>query len=189
MQPTDRDALVDELVPAPWSATRRAVFTACVAALVGVAVGLWWLGALGPNLAPITGAAWGPQEPGDDTVEVQLALHNRGALAIDRLEVSPPELWGAEVTVAAAPRTLAPGQERDVELRLRVTDCDAFRAPRDDPGLEVRARSGVVTRTTVARYQRGLTGPVTWHDGYAPASVWNGFAASVCDPEQTTPGA
>lgn len=77
---------LDELVPPPWSTTRRLIAT-LVVVVGGVALGAaTWAGLLGPNLAaPAGGAAMADEATGDG--QVQLEIRNRGQVAATVREV------------------------------------------------------------------------------------------------------
>jgi hypothetical protein len=138
-----RDDLLDQLVPAPWTARRRALATAAAVLLVAIGGLGWWGGFLGPNVRPSTGWSSAPSSDGE-SVEVGIEFHNRGLLELRDVTLELSGLPRATVVADPVADRIPGGGTATATVTIVVDECDD-RPSVEDATIHVRARSGIVT--------------------------------------------
>lgn len=135
-------AAIDRLVPPPWPGPRRTAVTSLAVLLAAALTAAWWLGLLGPHLAPVAGYGFGavadPREADaaiaalptaaepaarargiDGVVELDLQIRNRGVLPVRDLRIAAP----VEQLVQQEPVDVPARGEATVRLHL-IVHCD-----------------------------------------------------------------
>jgi hypothetical protein len=180
--------LVDQLVPPPWSQGRR-FGVAAVLAVIALAVGvLWWVGVLGPNIAPVreydVRAVEGTvtSTPGGSragTVEIQRQLPLRD------LTVHGGPFGAAELEMPGGPVDLGPRHEERVTVHLAIDDCSLFLAPPHPMLSYYASTAGADGKELRIVDAEAVAATPTWPDAREPdvASWWYELARVVCDAE------
>ncbi len=198
---TGSTSTLDQLVPAPWSARRRAAVAGLLAALLTAFGALGWSGLVVPNL--VGGhLGGGTVEVGrvadgrvvDTAVTVRVAVENRGWVAAELTGWEPPATTGIDWRENAEPlpTTLAPGERRILELAATIPDC-AEVAAHGAEGFGVVATGPAGITLTRPVEVDGIASTPQWFghdDGRAPldpsarAPSWVYSALDwACDPE------
>ena len=201
---------IDQLIPPPWPWGRRLALAAVVALVAAVVVGAWWVGLLGPRLAPVGAYDAGPvtdeatvrsvvetaEEQGDGivltedggrevdgVVEVRLEVRNRGLRPVEELRLATvgPVMAAGEV-VGGIPVDVPARGEAHPRFYLVVQDCTQLSA--GPQPLTFSARSAGFQHDGRTLQVRGdPRWEPTWpSDAEADASWWYHLAAMVCDP-------
>jgi hypothetical protein len=186
--------LVDQLVPPPWSQGRR-FGVAAVLAVIALAVGvLWWVGVLGPNIAPVGEYAVRAldgsvtETPGGSragTVEIQLQLFNRGQLPLRDLSIDGGPFGAAELDMPSGPVDIGPRHEEQVTVHLAIDDCSLFLAPPQPMLSYYASTAGADGKELRIVDAEAVAATPTWPDAREPdvASWWYELARVVCDAE------
>lgn len=195
------DRVLDELVPAPWSTTRRVVVAIVAAVLVGATGLLWWAGVLVPNLVAeptLSGTAevgdWEDDSVVDTAFTVRVTIENRGWVPATIHEWQPPRTRGLawEEPARPLPVTLDPGEVTEIEIAARIASCRQVDA-RGTAGMDLTTQGPIGLRTTssveVGPHIRDLPswptsdgdGPITDLDRHEPSWLYHPLAWA-CDP-------
>lgn len=152
----ETQAVIDRLIPAPWSRSRRTVAAVAVGAiLIGVAY-LWTAGWLTINLA-LSGSQFG----GDDPVVLGFELTNNGARTIEVLGVeSSPGLALVSFGVPDQPSSspdgsvlLPPNGTAVVIATYDVVDCAAIDQTDTEFTFDVRFAEGPLQMEHEVQFQ------------------------------------
>jgi hypothetical protein len=141
---------IDALIPPPWSTARRVVVMLAAVAIVAVVVLVIRSGLFGPQLEHVP--SWGSSvevTPDGTLVAERLApIRNAGMLPVELQALELPAIPGlAWEGVVGLPASLAPGEQVEVTIRFRVTECTI-----DVGGLDtfpIRAESGIAPARVV----------------------------------------
>jgi hypothetical protein len=195
------DRVLDELVPAPWSTTRRVIVAIVAAALLSATGLLVWAGVLVPNLVAhrtLSGTAevgdWEDDGIVDTAFTVSVPIENRGWVPATIHEWQPPRTRGLawEEPARRLPVTLEPGEVVEIEFAARIASCRQADA-RGTTGVDLITQGPIGVQTTssveVVPHSRDLPswptsdgdGPITDLDRHEPSWLYNPLAWA-CDP-------